>query len=943
LKYSFTSFLFLFILTGIIKSQSPGGIAASNTLWLRSDNGVTTTGTTVIQWEEFSGAGVTDNFTVQSLTGTTNTQTGPLLVNAGINFNPYLSFDGITSSLSSINSFFGTSLVGNSNVTVFQVLNLKSGIVWLKWETDQQGTTARFGFENAAGRIRFDFPRAVPATAGQNVGVTNVLNKHSLSTTYADATASVNRLNGADDNTIPIPAPGNFGGLSTKLVIGNEDLINLPCQVDIAEIIVYANTLSAADRNKIESYLAVKYGFTLNQAAVNNNNYTTSGAFITWNRAANSVYANDITGIGRDDATALLQKQSKSINTSSLITLYNGTYPAGIFPSVNAANTSAFSVDQVFLLVGDNAGTTTLNQCAFNGKAKRMQRVWKASSTGSVIPVTIAVDQGSVPAAVTHMMVSGDPLFPAGSTTLYPLATAGGKLYTTVTLNHNEYFTFGTDTVTVNLAVTQPSCINPTGGNVTTTVTGGNPPFTYLWTPSGQVTANLVNVAAGTYTLTISQGSCQSTQAVNFTAPVIPASPTINNVPVCSGNTATLTVQNPVAGYIYNWYDVATGGTVLGSGISFITTAISANTTYYAEAVSGSCSSVRTSVIVNVNNVGAPVVAGVSVCSGTTATLTVQAPAPANTYNWYPVAAGGTSIGTGVSFTTAALTNNTTYYVDALNAGCTGPRTSVTATVVNPLLPVVNSVTACEGSLDTLTVQNPDAAYTYNWYATATGGTVLGTGNAFITAAITGTTIYYTESVISGCSSVRVPVTVNSYAPLQAPLVTAGNITASTVTFSWLPVAGSAGYEVSVNGGPYGTPSSGSNGISHLVTGLQPAETVIIDVIALAAVAGCPNSPAGSATAKTELGGFYVPTAFTPNGDTRNDILRPVLPGSASLEFFQVYNRWGEKVFFTRTIGEGWDGKWKGKNQPASMYVWICRYIYNGTVFNEKGSFMLLH
>ncbi|MBP9099388.1 MAG: gliding motility-associated C-terminal domain-containing protein, partial [Ferruginibacter sp.] len=161
--------------------------------------------------------------------------------------------------------------------------------------------------------------------------------------------------------------------------------------------------------------------------------------------------------------------------------------------------------------------------------------------------------------------------------------------------------------------------------------------------------------------------------------------------------------------------------------------------------------------------------------------------------------------------------------------------------------------------------------------------------------------------------------------------------------FSWLPVAGSAGYEVSVNGGPYGTPSSGSNGISHLVTGLQPAETVIIDVIALAAVAGCPNSPAGSATAKTELGGFYVPTAFTPNGDTRNDILRPVLPGSASLEFFQVYNRWGEKVFFTRTIGEGWDGKWKGKNQPASMYVWICRYIYNGTVFNEKGSFMLLH
>lgn len=942
MKYSFTLLLFLFILTGIIRSQSPGGIAANNTLWLRADNGVTTSGTTVTQWEEFSGAGITDNFTVQPLAGTANIQTGPLLINAGINFNPYLGFDGVSSSLSSINSFLGTSLVGNSNVTVFQVLNLKSGLVWLKWETDQLGTTARLGFENSAGRIRFDFPKAVPATAGQNVGVTNVLNKHSLSTTYADITSSVNRVNGADDNTIPIPAPGNFGGLTTKIVIGNENLINLPCKIDIAEIIVYANTLSAAERNKIESYLAVKYGFTLNQSAVYNNNYVSSNALVTWNRSANSAYASDITGIGRDDATALLQKQSKSVNTSSLVTLYNGTYPGGVFPLTNSANASVFPADQHFLLTGDNAGATSLNQCAFNGKAVHMQRVWKVSNTGTVIPVTIALDQGSVPSAVTDMMVSVDPLFPAGSTTLYPLATAGGKLYTAVTLNHNEYFTFGTDTVTASMAVTQPSCTNPNGGNVITTVSGGYPPFSFAWSPSGQVTANLLNAGAGTYTLTITQGTCQSTQQVLLTAPVIPAAPAVNSVTVCAGNTAILAVQSPQAGNVYNWYDAATGGTLLASGISYTTAPITADTAFYVEMTAGTCNSVRTAVQVNVNNVAPATVLADTVCNGTGATLTVQSPVPANTYNWYAAASGGASLGTGISFITPALSNTTTYYVESVNAGCTGTRSSVTVTVITPVSPVLAAVTVCEGSAATLTVQNPDAAHIYNWYATATGGTVLGTGITFITPAIAGTTIFYAESVNGSCLSLRIPVTVNTYPPLQAPVVTAGNITASTVTFSWLPVTGASGYNVSVNGGPFITPSSGISGTSHLVTGLQPAETVTIDVIALAAVADCPDSQAGTATAKTELGGFYVPTAFTPNGDSNNEVIRPILPGSASLQYFYIYNRWGQRVFQTNQVGSGWDGKWKTKVQPVGTYIWVCRYMYRGTYFDEKGSFMLL-
>jgi hypothetical protein len=469
-------------------AQSPGGIAINNTMWLRSDVGLTTAGGIVSQWQELSGANVTGNFTVQSLTGTTNTQTGPALVDAGINFNPYIRFDGLTNSLSSIHLFPGTSLVSNSNVTVFQVINLKGGIVWLKWETDQVGATGRLGFENTAGNIRFDFPKAVPATAGQNIGNINVLNKHSLATSYADATMSVNRLDGANNTTLAIPGPGDFAAATDKIVIGNENLINLPAQVDIAEVIIYNTTLTVVQRNKIESYLAIKYGFTLDQAAANANDYTASDGTITWNRAANSAYSKDITGIGRDDASGLNQKQSKSINADALITLYNGDgyLSTGVSPT-NAGNNHNFVDDNNFLLVGDNGASIDLGPCTFNG-AKRMQRIWKTSKKNGTndFPIHISVDVGAIQASLDHLIVSTDPTFPEASTHSYPLAEASNKRYVELVLHDGEYFTFATDTLHVNMVGLTPACGAPSSGNVTTTITGDYAALTYLWSPSGQ-------------------------------------------------------------------------------------------------------------------------------------------------------------------------------------------------------------------------------------------------------------------------------------------------------------------------------------------------------------------------------------------------------------------------------------------------------------------------
>lgn len=68
--------------------------------------------------------------------------------------------------------------------------------------------------------------------------------------------------------------------------------------------------------------------------------------------------------------------------------------------------------------------------------------------------------------------------------------------------------------------------------------------------------------------------------------------------------------------------------------------------------------------------------------------------------------------------------------------------------------------------------------------------------------------------------------------------------------------------------------------------------------------------------------GLYVPNAFTPNGDGRNDLLRVIGPG-LKLKFFRVFNRFGQMMFETTEAGRGWDGSFKGKPQPEDTYVWV--------------------
>jgi gliding motility-associated-like protein len=91
---------------------------------------------------------------------------------------------------------------------------------------------------------------------------------------------------------------------------------------------------------------------------------------------------------------------------------------------------------------------------------------------------------------------------------------------------------------------------------------------------------------------------------------------------------------------------------------------------------------------------------------------------------------------------------------------------------------------------------------------------------------------------------------------------------------------------------------------------------------------------------------IFVPSAFTPNRDGRNDVFRPIAVGISKIEYFRVYNRWGQLVFSTTNSGEssgGWDGKIGGKEQATGTFVWVVKAVdYTGKAVFAKGTVTLI-
>ncbi|TNE55328.1 MAG: hypothetical protein EP338_03420, partial [Bacteroidetes bacterium] len=290
------------------------------------------------------------------------------------------------------------------------------------------------------------------------------------------------------------------------------------------------------------------------------------------------------------------------------------------------------------------------------------------------------------------------------------------------------------------------------------------------------------NASAGSTTLTIKIYDGYDTTTVNQSLTF--SSYEISSVTTdytCGSGTTTLGAS--ISSGTIKWYDVSSGGTVLGSGTSFTSPVITADKIYYAEGVStGGCLTTRvpvTGYVYTVPSVATTTPA--SNCGVGTITLGATPSAGASIY-WYDAASAGSLIGTGNSYTSPTINTTTTYYAEADDGYCASSTVAVVATI-NTVPGITSTTPATICGTGTATLGAAASAGTISWFDASSGGTNLGSGTTFTTPSISTTTSYWVETSDGTCTSPRSEViaTVNT-APTITATTPGSNCGTGTVT-----------------------------------------------------------------------------------------------------------------------------------------------------------------
>ncbi|BAV05710.1 T9SS type B sorting domain-containing protein [Filimonas lacunae] len=106
---------------------------------------------------------------------------------------------------------------------------------------------------------------------------------------------------------------------------------------------------------------------------------------------------------------------------------------------------------------------------------------------------------------------------------------------------------------------------------------------------------------------------------------------------------------------------------------------------------------------------------------------------------------------------------------------------------------------------------------------------------------------------------------------------------------------------------------------------------------------GCIGEEVVVVSAKACANSIYFPSAFTPDGNGKNDQFKPLVTGAILKYHFSIYNRWGQCIFNTDNPANSWNGFYKSKSQEVGNYVWMCSYQFAGEKEKvEKGSVVLI-
>lgn len=353
-----------------------------------------------------------------------------------------------------------------------------------------------------------------------------------------------------------------------------------------------------------------------------------------------------------------------------------------------------------------------------------------------------------------------------------------------------------------------------------------------------------------------------------------------------------------------------------------------ATTMYYVSLDFEGCTN-RDSVLVRVvDHVTLQAMADTTICSGDTIQLRVIS--DGLKYAWSPQTQ---LLNAAVQNPHAITPFTTTYQVAATIGSCTAAEDILVRAVPYPVALAGQDTTICFNTTASLSAVTDGNSWTWSPanYLSASDILSPAAGPPRTTAFVF--TAYDSNS---GCPKPGRDTVVVTVLPKIVPF--AGNDTSMVVgqplqlqasggvRYSWSPAQGLSAINI-------------ANPVANF---LEPTESVRYKVNVYNS-AGCYDSAFITVKVFATLPSIFVPTAFTPNADGKNDILIPVLAGMKKMEYFNIYNRWGQLVFSTSVHGHGWDGRINGQLQGTNTYVWLVKAIdYQDKPYFQKGMVTLI-
>jgi len=506
-----------------------------------------------------------------------------------------------------------------------------------------------------------------------------------------------------------------------------------------------------------------------------------------------------------ENATALLSIQasgtgpwSGTLSDGSSFSSYTPDFTVPVMPSTAGTDTAVYSIvtlsdancladsidisgiatiDIIRFAIGDIAGPS--NSCLYTGslglEAKYLIPTNNASVFNWTVPAGVTIISGK---QTNELLVKYQSSFSAGNISVTVSGACGGPV--------TKQFAVSKTLPEKPSGISGPSVVcslmYQEGDSTLYSVQADSEVLRYRWTlPAGmsvlssnadssQVYVGIGNNFKSANILTRAVSGCGLSVADSLNLIGSTNNAIVGDLPErCGPGFVTFNATAANSGEVVEWFDAASGGSLLYTGDAY-STSLASTTTLYAgvrNLVTGCLSISRLAVKATINPLPGNVASfsGATYCGSSIATISATAGA-GNTIDWYadssrinnPLQQGSLS---GVNtYTTPALVNISTSFWAVqrnLTTGCVSPGSVKVAVQINsrPELPLANDAQRCGTGTVTLSAI-PPAGSTVSWYSTAAGGTALANSNTYTTPVLSSSRSYYAESrtVNGGCASV---------------------------------------------------------------------------------------------------------------------------------------------------------------------------------------------